>query len=275
MQFGLAAWGLREESLENQLRITRDLGLDLLEFSIANCDSDALQISSSDQEIGKVRALFRQYGVRLDCGCTGNDLTGDDVPQQKRKVTAVIDIAAKLGIKYLRIFAGFNSDSLVYGKRLALMLDALKELHAAASGKGITLCVETHGGVTVLENGTLLHFNSVSTRIDQWKKILETGVSICYDPANLSAVGSVAPEAFYRLFKNRIPYIHLKDFKDVPGGIVPSACGEGRLDWDALMSVLKDYEGPAMIEYELPGDVKDGMARSLDFLKQIWNKQIR
>ena len=36
MRYGLAAWGLREESLESQLRITRDLGLDLLEFSIAN-----------------------------------------------------------------------------------------------------------------------------------------------------------------------------------------------------------------------------------------------
>lgn len=268
MQYGLAAWGLREESLESQLRITRDLGLDLLEFSIANGGDDTLQVDCTDPEIAKVRALFQQYGVRLDCGCTGNDLTGDDVDQQKQKVAKVIEIAAKLGIKYLRIFAGFNSDSLVYGERLTLMLDALKKLHAAASGKGITLCVETHGGVTALENGALLHFNSVSTRIDQWKKILETGVSICYDPANLSAAGCASPEAFYRLFKDRIPYIHLKDFRDVPKGIVPSACGEGRLNWDSLMAVLKDHKGPAMIEYELPGDVKDGMARSLDFLKK-------
>jgi len=268
MQYGLAAWGLREESLESQLRITRDLELDLLEFSIANGGNDTLQIHCTDAEIEKVRSQFRQYGVRLECGCTGNDLTNDDVDQQTQKVAKVIEIAAKLGLKFLRIFAGFNSDSLVYGDRLTRMLDALKELHAAASGKGITLCVETHGGVTALKNGVLLHFNSVTTRIDHWKKILETGVSICFDPANLSAVGCTAPEAFYRLFKDRIPYIHLKDFRDVPEGIVPAACGEGRLNWDPLMAVLRDHKGPAMIEYELPGDVKDGMSRSLEFLKK-------
>ena len=268
MRYGLAAWGLREESLESQLRITRDLGLDLLELSIANYDKDALQTGCSDPEIEKVKALFKKYGVRLECGCTGDDLTNDDVDSQLEKLAEVIGIASKLGIRYLRIFAGFNSDSAVYGGKYERMLAALKQLNDLASGKGIVLCVETHGGVTSLDNGALLHFNSVTTRIDSLKKILETGVSLCYDPANLSAVGSAAPETFYTIFKNRIPYIHLKDFKDIPGGIVPAACGEGRLNWNILMETLKDYDGSAMIEYELPGDVRDGMARSLEFLKK-------
>ena len=267
MRYGLAAWGLREESLESQLRITRDLGLDLLEFSIANYDKDALQTGCSDPEIEAVKTLFQKYGVRLECGCTGDDLTNDDVDSQLEKLAEVIGIASKVGIRYLRIFAGFNSDSAVYGGKYERMLAALKQLNDLASGKGIVLCVETHGGVTALDNGALLHFNSVTTRIDSLKKILETGVSLCYDPANLSAVGSAAPETFYTIFKNRIPYIHLKDFKDIPGGIVPAACGEGRLNWNVLMETLKDYDGPAMIEYELPGDVRDGMARSLEFLK--------
>ena len=118
-----------------------------------------------------------------------------------------------------------------------------------------------------LDSGALLHFNSVTTRIDSLKKILETGVSLCFDPANLSAVGSAAPEMFYTIFKNSIPYIHLKDFTDVPGGIVPAACGEGRLNWKNLLGALQDYNGPAMIEYELPGDVREGMARSLESLR--------
>ena len=50
--------------------------------------------------------------------------------------------------------------------------------------------METHGGVTALDNGALVHFNSVTTRTDLWKEILKTGVSIAYDPANLGAVGS-------------------------------------------------------------------------------------
>ena len=86
MRYGLAAWGLREESLESQLAMTRELGLELLEFSIANYDKDALQVGSSDEEIENVKKLFAQYGVKLECGCTGNDFTGDDVAEQITKV---------------------------------------------------------------------------------------------------------------------------------------------------------------------------------------------
>ena len=86
MRYGLAAWGLREESLESQLRITRDLGLDLLEFSIANYAKDALQTGCSDPEIEAVKTLFKKYGVRLECGCTGDDLTNDYVGSQLEKL---------------------------------------------------------------------------------------------------------------------------------------------------------------------------------------------
>ena len=51
--------------------------------------------------------------------------------------------------------------------------------------------------------------------------------------------------------------------------MLPAACGEGRLDWPELMAALKEFDGPAMIEYELTGDVRDGMRRSLDFLKRF------
>ncbi len=273
MQYGLAAWGLREESLESQLRITSGLGLNLLEFSIANYEKDALQIGATPEQIREVREMFRKYGIRLECGCTGNDFTGDDVEEQIRKVTEVIDIAAELGIRFLRIFAGFQSDSVVCGKRKTRMLDALRTVQAHAEQKQVLLCVETHGGVTALENGALHHFHSATTRTDLWKEILETGVSCTYDPANLAAVGSCAPCAFYRQFREKIAYLHLKDFRDTEGGVLPAACGEGRLDWNCLLNTLKDYSGPAMIEYELPCDVEDGMKRSLEFLKKNEVKQ--
>ena len=135
MQYGLAAWGLREESLESQLRITSGLGLNLLEFSIANYEKDALQIGAAPEQIREVKEMFRKYGIRLECGCTGNDFTGDDVEDQIRKVTEVIDIAAELGIRFLRIFAGFQSDSVVCGKRKTRMLDALRTVQAHAERK--------------------------------------------------------------------------------------------------------------------------------------------
>lgn len=183
------------------------------------------------------------------------------------KVKTVIVIAEKLGIRYLRIFAGFSSDSVVIGKRFDRMLECLRETAEFAKAHHIVPVVETHGGVAV--NGeALVHFASTSTRVDCWKQILETGVSINYDPANLAAAGSTDPVAFYGMFQKHIEYVHLKDFRDVPGGVVPAACGEGRLDWPKLMAALASYRGPALIEYELPGDVEDGLRRSLAFLRK-------
>lgn len=268
MRYGLAAWGLRETPLEEQLALAKDLGVDLLELSIANHPNDPLQLESGNEDIARVIAAFEKYGIALECGCTGNDFTCGDTASGIANLKKVIAIAGKLKLKTLRIFAGFTSDSLVYGNVFSDMLDALAEVNAAASDVGVTLCVETHGGVTALDNGALLHFNSVSTRSDCWKEILKTGVSMTFDPANLTAVGINAPEAFYLQFKEAVHYVHLKDFKDVPGGIVPAACGEGRINWKTLLEAMKDCDLPAMIEYEIPADVKVGMKRSLDFLRK-------
>ena len=207
MQFGLAAWGLREESLESQLAMAQKLGVDLLEFSIANYSKD-LQLDATESDLDKVKEAFKKYGIRLECGCTGNDFGGDDVAEQIAKVNKVIDIAAYLGIKYLRIFASFCADRFVIGDRFVKMCEALKTVNDYAKTKNITLCVETHGGVSEIGDGVIVHTCSPSTRIDYMKEIVKTGVSVNYDPANLSAVGVTSVTAFYELFKESIPYVH-------------------------------------------------------------------
>lgn len=274
MEYGNAAWGLRELPLEEQLKLTQAMGLHLLVLSIANYHRDALQPDASAEQIRQVKALFAQYDVRPDCGATGNDFTAGsaaDVRESLDRVKRAADIAAALGVKVLRIFAGFTSDSLVYGERFDRALEALQLAAEHVRGTGVRLAIETHGGVAA--TGDVLHHSAtVTTRIDTMRKLLESlpaaEIGMNYDPANLAAVGDAAPERWFRLFRDRIALVHLKDFRDVPGGIVPAGCGEGRLDWKALLAALKEYDGPALIEYELPADVEDGLRRSLRFLKQ-------
>ena len=274
MEYGNAAWGLRELPLEEQLKLTQAMGLHLLELSIANYHRDALQPDASAEQIRQVKALFAQYDVRPDCGATGNDFTAGsaaDVRESLDRVKRAADIAAALGVKVLRIFAGFTSDSLVYGERFDRALEALQLAAEHVRGTGVRLAIETHGGVAA--TGDVLHHSAtVTTRIDTMRKLLESlpaaEIGMNYDPANLAAVGDAAPERWFGLFRDRIALVHLKDFRDVPGGIVPAGCGEGRLDWKALLAALKEYDDPALIEYELPADVEDGLRRSLRFLKQ-------
>ena len=270
MILGNAAWGLRETPLEEQLRITSGMGLELLELSIAGYERDFLSLDAEEKRIAEVREMFHAYHVRPDCAATGNDFTGDaaEVAAAVAHVKRVIEIAAAVGVRYLRIFAGFSSDSVMYGARFERMLAALRQVARHAEEHHIIPVVETHGGVCA-NGAALIHFASVTTRCDTLREIVKTGVSLNYDPANLAAAGVAEPVAFFRMFRREIAYVHLKDFRDVPCGVVPAACGEGRLEWPRLMAALADYGGPALIEYELPEDVEDGLKRSLKYLQNF------
>ncbi len=267
MKLGNAAWGLRQTPLEEQLRLTAAMGLELLELSIGNGADDPLQPDSDSRRIAEVRDAFAAYGVRCDCAATGNDFTCDEAAAELAKVGHVIDVAAAAGCRYLRIFAGFASDASLDAVRRRRMLECLAAVQCRAAASGLVLTVETHGGVAV-ENGVHRYFASATTRCDFWREILTTGVSINFDPANLAAVGIGDPAGFFRRFRDRIACIHLKDFRDVPGGVEPVACGEGRLDWDELLPVIRDFAGPVLFEYEPTEDIADGLRRSLAFVRR-------
>jgi sugar phosphate isomerase/epimerase len=222
MQFGCAAWGFRETPLEQQLEITRQLGLDTLELGIAGHENDRLQIDSSEHDIAQVKSLFTRYGILLNHASTGNDFTQaeatsslDDV----NKVRRVIEIAEKLGIRTLRIFAGFSPAEDVTGARWDRMVSCLNFAADYADKHNITLAVETHGGVKPVRGG-VAHFHSTSTRpelLERWLSAVSPSLKLLFDPANLGAVGMNETEILdlYNRLQSRIAIFHLKDFKRV------------------------------------------------------------
>jgi sugar phosphate isomerase/epimerase len=276
MILGNAAWGFRETPLEEQLKITRKMGLRELEISIAGFPANELQLASTEKNILKIKEMFHKYSVNLTCAATGNDFTQespDACHKDAENVCRVIDICSVLGAQFLRIFAGFAPLAEVTGKRWDTMISCIKETATRAGKKGIRLSIETHGGV---EAGSrppeCKHFHSVTTDITALKKLIsETPdtVGFNYDPANLNAVGYKDPSEIYDIIKGKVNYIHLKDFTPVSGGwLIPAACGEGSMNWDKTMGVIKDFTGPAMIEYEIPADVEKGFMKSMEFLKK-------
>ena len=159
MMFGNASWGFRETPLEEQLRITKDMGLAVLELGIANAPKD-VPLSVTDEEIAEIKDSYKKYGIDLCCAATGNDFSNGD-KNDLPKVRKVIDICEKLGVKYLRIFAGFSPVAEVKGERWDNMIECLKEVAEYAKDKNVYPVVETHGGVTAFDDG-VEHFLSTS-----------------------------------------------------------------------------------------------------------------
>lgn len=275
MKLGAAAWGFRETPLEQQLQILRELGLASLELGIAGHENDRLQADASAAEAAKVVRLYHAHGVALEAAATGNDFTQPqphECFESLRKVERVLAVAGTLGVKYLRIFAGFSRAEEVTGERWRIMVSCLTRANEAARRKGVTLAIETHGGVEAKPNG-VRHYHSASSRPDLLELLLAeipAEIGLVFDPANLGAVGMNTMQivSLYRQLRNRICYMHLKDFRAMSGGTLsPCACGEGELDWELLMREFSDFAGIGFIEYELPGDVVEGLGRSLQVLR--------
>ena len=266
MRFGNASWGLRETPLEEQLRITRDMGLKVLELGIANAPSD-VPLDVTEERLDEIRELAAEYGVILLCAATGNDFTtgSGDVEKVKR----VIDICAELDISYLRIFAGFTALEDVTEEMFRSMIESLKNVCCYAEEKGVIPVIETHGGVNGFEDG-VEHFHSTTTDMISLKRImgsLPDNAKICFDPANLYAVGHEKPEAFYQEFRGLVGYAHFKDFAKLSSGhLKPSYCGDSDMNWAAILEAMKDFEGVALFEYENVEDVEEGLKKCYDYI---------
>lgn len=271
MKLGIAAWGLRKTALEEQLAMTRRLGVRLLELGIASYPDDRLQADAGEMEIRQVQELFAQSGVTLFCAATGNDFTLEDPEQcfsSLETVKKVFQIAERLGIRFLRIFAGFSPLECVTGKRWDIQLECLKEVYAVAKNTQVVPVVETHGGVITEKDGSVRHYPSTSTDHDALDRLLEAipEMRLNFDPANLFVL-NIDVCAFYRRYQDRIAYMHLKDFIPSGCGFLPAACGKSRMNWEVLLQEIKEFRGPAMLEYEIPENVEEGFRESLDFIR--------
>lgn len=269
MKFGNAAWGLRETPLEEQFKITAEMGLDVLEIGIANAPMD-IALDVTDAELENIKAMANRYGIKMACAATGNDFTTGtgDIAKVKR----VIDICKVLGIGMVRIFAGFTPLAEVTDEMFNTMIDSLKEVCEYAEKEGVTPVIETHGGVDGYDDG-VEHIMSTTTDLETIKRIfaaLPSNARICYDPANLYAVGVKHPEEFYNEIKDKVAYAHLKDFAPVPSGhIKPSYCGASDMDWKAILRAMSDFDGVALFEYENTEDIEEGLQNCFKYISSI------
>lgn len=271
---GTAAWGFREMELVKQLSCVKELGGRIHELGIANGSMD-VPADADGNRLAMVKDLYQSFGIRLLCAATGNDFTlveGDMVRRDVDKVKKVINICEGIGVKYLRVFAGFSPVEEVTGKRWERMIAALNEVAAYAKEWGVILGIETHGGVRFHTDG-VGHFASTSTEDDTLGRMLEeldASIQFVYDPANLYAVGNENPEAIRSLLGGRICYVHCKEFALTRyGHLQPAACGDTDMDWQKILCGLEDFEGPVLIEYERTYDVAKGCRKSADYLRKF------
>ena len=268
MKLGNAAWGFRETPLEEQFKITSDMGLQILEIGIANAPKD-IPLDVSEEELENIKAMAKRYNVDILAAATGNDFTTGNADIEK--VKKVIDICNSLNIPNLRIFAGFTPLENLSEEALDNTKNALFEVCLYAAERNVTPVIETHGAVDCYDDG-VMHIMSSTTDKEVLKSIINAlpdNAGICFDPANLYAVGINKPEEFYEEFKDKVVYAHFKDFKKLLSGhLKPSYCGDSDMDWEKILDAMKDFDGFCVFEYENTQDITEGLEKCKAYITE-------
>lgn len=188
-----------------------------------------------------------------------------------RQVKEHIRLARDLSCSRVRVFPGRDkAEGIADGKRgFEWAVKAYQELSGYAGDFGVTLLVENHPLTITI---------TVQQTLDLVRAVDRDNVRILYDPANLWVyAGDQDVEESYRLQRERIAYVHMKDAVVLDNGTYAyTIIGRGVIPWRKILAALRagGYDGFLAWEYtrlkkstELLPDPDIGMKEGLAFLK--------
>jgi inosose dehydratase len=200
--------------------------------------------------------MMKKSNVKLFAVYTAANFIFDEILEEEFfKLEKVVKLAKELGAKHIVVGGGaIRSDGVKeedYSK-LAVALDKFDDM---AKENGLVASYHPHLGTCVQAP-------------DQLDKLMAlTKIALCPDCAHVNAGGGDAVEVV-RKYKDRIKYLHLKDYKD--SAFLPLGLGE--IDFKEILSILSSNVIPVDYTVEVdgyPGDSKEAAKVCYDYLKNI------
>ncbi len=200
---------------EQAIKAISEAGFEYIEIFDGN-------LTAYEADRQKFTGILKKYGVELFAVYTGADFIYDEVLEEEfSKMEQAAAMAKAYGAKHLCIGGGAVRSKGIkdadYGK-LAKGLDKAMEM---AAKYGLVASYHPHLGTCVQTT-------------DQLDKLMPlTKISLCPDCGHIAAGGG-DPVEVVRKYKDRIKYLHLKDYKD--GGFYP--LGMGDIDFKEIIHIL-------------------------------------
>ncbi len=167
-----------------------------------------------------------------------------------------LDGAARLGVSL------FDTGSLATGDKdvslveheTALFCEGMARAGDAAAERDITICLETHGGLT----GTVPNCLALMQRLDH------RHVRIGYDPANIRFYEGASPLDQLEALVPFIGHVHAKDQVGGKGSAIFPTVGKGEVPYAEIVETLLrcGYEGYVSVE-RAAGETADERAQEL------------
>lgn len=246
MKFAGHTMGTPGKSLEEAMRLFSDIGFTGIELRSAPdgvLDTEMFSLS----EAPNVRTMASTFGLEIVC------LTPyfrDFIHDGKREhelasMRRVIDIAQAIECPNVRVYGGLlPKDPEDYAYYWDRTVSGIREIGRYAATRGITLCIETHGGSLTM---------AVADTVRMVEEIDLPNVGILFDYPWVSLAGKEGPREAVEMAAPYIKHVHVKDWTVSEDGLTRTTLlGEGDLDWVTVLTALKDagYTGYLSDEYE-------------------------
>jgi sugar phosphate isomerase/epimerase len=253
-------------SLEEALAGIASAGITNVELSSVPGWTEHVPRDASAVEIERMRGLLAHHGLTAISLSGHSDLVSDAGVEEFRKALALCNA---FNVDMVTTSLGGHADTSAgsLDEQRQRFLSRIRPLADEAAASGITICLETHGG--------LLATGSMTASLI--REIGKPNIGINYDTGNVIFYGDTRPEEDIHAAAPLVHHLHAKDQIGGAGVWNFPALGTGDVDFGAIFGVLdaEGFTGPCSIELEFQGepwpalaDVNQAMAASARHLRQ-------
>jgi len=209
--------------------------------------------SSGEEEAARAKRVFETHGLKVETSLCYFDLA--DVVKGKEELRAWVDLAARAGIKHL-LTTGTHDEN-----RYENYFTAVSDCAPYAAGKGVTIGLKFHGGMTATGEQCLRAVERVGRE----------GFGIWYDPGNVVYYDGLDPLEELEPVARDTVGVCIKDCRGGKKGSVEVTPGDGEVDFRGIFQRLREagFSGPMLVETLGPGEVALEARRAFEFLSGL------
>jgi len=245
-----------EKYLQSKKMTMEDFFLKAVELGVEGVDVTTYWLKSTDPDyLVSLRRLAFRHGLPFSGAAIGTDMCQPDPTKRAAEIEKIkkwVDATQILGASHLRVFGGELPRGATDEQGVEWTAETLKQACDYAAPKGITLGIESHGGITSKATNILAILHKVDSP---------------YAGCNLDI--SNFTEDPYTQVEALVPYAthtHIRDFYG----------GERRLplDLDRMWQLFAKggYQGFMSAEYESDEDAMTGVPKLVEKVKTLCRK---
>jgi len=245
MKLCVNTMGSQDMSLEQFAGFVSSLGYPAIEIRGIRGEKDFRKMPDFSKENRKATMdMLKDKGIDLislntSCAFHNPDIYARSIEEGK----AAIDLAAEIGVPYIRVFGDKMEDPSKYEETLDLVADGIGTVTDYAKGTGVIPVLESHWD-----------FNSLQIFRDLFKRFDSIDFGVLWDIEHTHKVHGGEILEFFGFVRPYLKYLHVKDIVNVDGKWLNTNVGEGVIPIPMIMNLLaaSNFDGYLSLEWEKP-----------------------